>query len=296
MRRWVEGRSWRTLVEFVLAIRDARVCCVPLVVERVQLPVLALVYLRHGLVQEVLRPEVVLVARRPPGEASTARQRRVSAACPLRVARPSVGVGLRAALVRAGLVVEVASRLGAFLRYLMLVDHEVVVSVMGLRALLLTIVLMVKGTRMSLGRWRRGVDHSHGGRGKGLRAAVEEVVVVLLARDCLRIVQRLLAVVRIRGLSLGSLGAESLMRRLAVAGATTVEMDGRREGLHISVLDVAAMVEESTAASCLVGRASQWSWSSAGVSVHRVWLCGQSEGQVASVILRVVLWATVHKH
>lgn len=66
------GRSRSALMQFVLAVRDARVRCVPLVVQRVQLPVLALVYLGHGLVQEVLRPEVVLVARRPSREASSA--------------------------------------------------------------------------------------------------------------------------------------------------------------------------------------------------------------------------------
>lgn len=177
----------------------------------------------------------------------------------------------------------------------MLVDHEVIVSILGRRAWLLTIVLMVKCSVVSFGSWSRCVDHGHRGSRKGLSATVEEVVVVLLTWKRLGVVERLLAVVWVCGLSLGSLWAEALMWRLAVTSATTVEMDGRGEGLHISVLDVAAMVEESAASSRLVCRA-HWSWSSTGVRMHRARLSGQTEGEVASVILRMVLRTTIHEH
>ena len=93
---------------------------------------------------------------------------------------------------------------------------------------------------------------------------------VLLTWERLGVVERLLAVVRIRALSLGGLWAAPLMRLLAVTSASTVEMDGRREGLHVGVLDVAAMMEEGAAASGLVCRAAHRSWPGAGSSS---WSC-----------------------
>ena len=282
-------------MDFVVAIRDARACCVPLVVERVQFPVFAFVYLGHCLIQEVLRPEVVLVARRSACHTPPARQRSISGASSSGVARPSVHVGFRAALVGARVVVQVASRLGTFLRNLILVDHEVVVSILSRYARLLAIVLMAKCTVVSFGSWPRCVDHRHGSSRKGLSRTIEHVVMVRLTWKRLRVVKGLLAMVRIRRLPLCSLRAESLVRLLAVSGASTVEMDGRREGLDVSVLDVAAMMEERAATACLVCRAAQWSRSSASVRVHRVRLWSQSEGQVASVILRVVLRTAVDK-
>ena len=93
----------------------------------------------------------------------------------------------------------------------MLVDHEVIVSLLDRRAWLLTIVLMVKCSVVSFGSWSRCVDHGHRGSRKGLSATVEEVVVVLLTWKRLGVVERLLAVVWVCGLSLGSLWAEALM-------------------------------------------------------------------------------------
>lgn len=212
-----------------------------------------------------------------------------------RVAGPPVHIGLRAASVGAGLVVQVASRLGAFLRYLMLVDHEVVLRVLSLSTGLLAVVLLAECAVVPFRNWSRCVHHSHGSRRKGLGCAIENVVMVLLTWKRLRIVKGLLAMVRIRSLSLCSFWAESLMRHLAVTCASAVEMDGRREGLHVGVLDVATMMEEGAATTCLVGRAAHWSWSSSSMSVHGVGLRSHSEGQVASVILRVVLRIAIHK-
>ena len=58
----MERRSVGALMDSMVAVRDIRASCVPLVVEWVQLSAFALVYLGHSLIQEVLRAEVVLVA------------------------------------------------------------------------------------------------------------------------------------------------------------------------------------------------------------------------------------------
>jgi len=60
MRRLIDVGSLASLVELIVDISDAGVVSVPLVVERVQLPVLSLVDLSHSLVQEIPSLEVIL--------------------------------------------------------------------------------------------------------------------------------------------------------------------------------------------------------------------------------------------
>lgn len=67
--------------------------CIPLVVEWVELPVFALVDLGHRLVQEVLGPEVVFVAR-PAGHASARGERGISGTGPLGVTCPTIDICL----------------------------------------------------------------------------------------------------------------------------------------------------------------------------------------------------------
>jgi hypothetical protein len=94
--------------------------------------------------------------------------------------------------------------------------------------------------------------------------------------------------VRIR---LSGLGAEALVRRGRTAGAaTTVKVDRRREGLHIGVLDVAAVLENRTATIRLIRRPA------CGVAMHCAWLLRHSKRHVSRTMVRwMILGVAVHK-
>jgi len=71
MRRLIDVGRLTSLVELIVDISDAGVVGVPLVVERVQLPVLSLVDLSHSLVQEIPSLEVILHSGRSSRMASS---------------------------------------------------------------------------------------------------------------------------------------------------------------------------------------------------------------------------------
>jgi hypothetical protein len=90
---------------------------------------------------------------------------------------------------------------------------------------------------------------------------------------------------------LGWLRAEALVRwgRTTVA-TTTVKVDRRREGLHIGVLDVAAVLENRTATARLVRRPA------GRVAMHCIWLLRHSERHVSrTVVWWMILRVAVHK-